>query len=211
MISRIIENAVRVLMLSCLAVAVTGCTKFSERTHARYEIGTPGKVRPAEPGGLYEVKWSATPGGPKKTLAGTQRLVARGAAVGFIRDNDGTILAIAGPDTFPLPSLPNEARLCVWSTSVPKQTQLSKNLEGTGRVAGAGAAVAGLLAMNVLFNSMTGSDSLWLWPGDNDVRIDNATSAHDGKNHSHPEDPRPTPQTTDRGGVPWSTSAKMQP
>ncbi|QOV89291.1 hypothetical protein [Humisphaera borealis] len=126
----ITKNSWQCLTLLYLAAAVVGCTKLSERTHARYDIGTPGKVRPAEPG-----------------------------------------------------------------------------------VAGVSAAVAGLLAMNILFNSVTGSDTLWLWPGGDEACLDGGTPAadQDGKNPGRPDPPKPASKSTDRDEVSWASPAKVQP
>lgn len=194
------------LLLACLVSS--GCTKYSERTHARYELGMPYKMRPAEPGGLYQVKWSATPDGPKHAVPGTQRLVRRGDPVGFMRGLDGQVVAMAGDEWFILPPLPASARQCVWSTEVTKQTQFARNMDGVGQVVAGGAMIGGLLALNVMLNMATGSDELLLfWTDDSNCPdgddFDGSANEDGGKSSG-----RTSKDKSARGAVPWAHPPK---
>jgi hypothetical protein len=111
---------VGVVVVAMLSLLGTGCTKMSERTHAKYELGKPFKFRPAEPGGVYQVKWSATEDGVKYAIQGSQRTVAEGELVGFSMDNSGLLIAIAGESKFPISPLPPDAKFFFWSTEFIK-------------------------------------------------------------------------------------------
>lgn len=121
-ICRLSSVAPGLALLAVLAVMASGCApKMSERTHAKYALGTPFKYRPAEPAGLYQVKWSATEDGPMYVVEGTKRQVDAGELLGFVIDESGHLLAVAGEARFALPPLPNEARYLFWSTEFVKQ------------------------------------------------------------------------------------------
>ncbi|QOV87749.1 hypothetical protein [Humisphaera borealis] len=127
---RIRPIQIALLLLVCVGPFTTGCTKMQERMHARYELGKPFKFRPAEPGGVYEVKWSTTLDGTRYAIEGTKRTVAEGELLGFSLEDNGKLMAIAGESRFPITPVPKDAKFFVWSTQVEKDTQLTKNLKG---------------------------------------------------------------------------------
>src|SRR6476646_5742192 len=50
-------SSVKVLSLLVLAISLTGCATFKDQAHAKYELGTPAKLREVPAGGLYQVQW----------------------------------------------------------------------------------------------------------------------------------------------------------
>lgn len=108
------------LLLTLLTLTlVCGCTKTSERTHARYELGQPFKFRPADPGGEYRVKWSATGEEPWQIILGSERVVAEGELLGFTMENN-VLSAVAGESRFVISPVPRDAKVFVWSTEFVK-------------------------------------------------------------------------------------------
>jgi len=184
------------LLTLVVIVSSAGCTKLSERTHARYELGTPLKLRSAEPGGLYQVKWSATADGPRRTVPGTQRLVRRGEPVGFMRDQDGTVLAVAGQAQFKLTGLPPEATHCVWSTEFPRDSRLAQGVGGAGRLALNGVGLIGLGFLQFLLADDTDEGYCYDWFDPGHSHGDDSRSGGDG-----PADRN----TSSRGTVPWAS------
>lgn len=107
-----------------------GCgPKMSERTHARYELGAPFKYRPAEPGGLYRVKWAPTRDGPWTAVPGSEQTVTQGDLLGFMLDEHGMLIAIAGQTRFPISPLPRDAKVFVWATEFERKTNDAPSAE----------------------------------------------------------------------------------
>ena len=156
---------------------VTGCARWPERTHARYEVGAPAKLRPAADGGLYGVKWSATPDGQRQPVRDAQRVIGQGATIGFAPDDAGRVLAVAGDERFVLDGLPEQARYCFWATRAPVQPGSDEAGGGAAlaeqRVGDALRAIAGL-GMLVAFHSLDGLV---------DACSSNRPSAHAARRH----------------------------
>src|SRR5688500_12439215 len=68
-----------VLCLTCAA----GCAPYKERTHAKYEVGAPPKIRLAQEGGLYQVQWLAVADGKRRAVPAAERILSRGDVIGF--------------------------------------------------------------------------------------------------------------------------------
>jgi len=114
---------VHVLLLS-IALLLIGPAcgpRMSERTHARYLVGAPFKYRPADPGGVYQVKWAPAEEGPWTVMPGTARTVAQGELLGFVLGENGTLTAVAGEQRFSIVPLPADAKIFVWSTEFERK------------------------------------------------------------------------------------------
>jgi hypothetical protein len=115
---------VRSLFLLATTLALTGCATFKEETHARYEVGTPAKLREVPAGGLYQVQWMSEEDGRRHAVPASERILSAGEVFGFGINPNGRVEAVAADEHFPLDHLPANARYCVWTISVQKSPSL---------------------------------------------------------------------------------------
>src|SRR2546425_6992053 len=86
-----------------LAAGADGCTKTGVQRVARFEPGAAWSVQRAAPAASsYKIRYADFAGGGMKTVPGSRRVVDRGEPLGFRTAEDGTLLAVAGDETFPL-------------------------------------------------------------------------------------------------------------
>lgn len=141
-----------VLLPSVLSLA--GCTKTKLYRAARFEPGEEMSITRAAPAdGTYKVKWLNPRDGELHTVHGTERLLFKGQRLGFGRDEDGRVLAVAGEEAFALGRLNRHAGYCVWVGKVKKETKFAgvmrETAEITGRVVATGAVVTGVVALGI--------------------------------------------------------------
>jgi hypothetical protein len=114
----------KALLLLSAALALTGCATFKEVTHAKYEVGTPAKLREVPAGGLYQVQGMLEEGGRRHAVPASERILSAGDVFGFGVNPDGRVEAVAADEHFTLDRLPADARYCVWTISVQKSPSL---------------------------------------------------------------------------------------
>jgi hypothetical protein len=129
-----------------------GCTKTVANRTARFEGNQGGVLEVAPRTGVYKVKYSTPADQDGKSVADSSRVLRQGQHIGFRRDDNGVLFAIAGDEEFEIHNPPADvARFC-WYHRYEKPTQFANNmslaLEATGHVAGT-AAVVGLVGAGV--------------------------------------------------------------
>jgi hypothetical protein len=91
-----------------------GC---QQNTHveriARFQPSDPIKISRTPDVGVYKIKYSTVRDDTLRTLHGSQRMLGKGQPIGFERNDDGELIAVAGDERFPA-MLPEGARFCVW-------------------------------------------------------------------------------------------------
>lgn len=129
-----------------LLAGLAGCTKSATERIARFHPRAAGAdgIRTAAPAtSLYKVKYAGVTGGGLKTVPGSRRAVEFGQPLGFRTGGDGTLLAVAGEETFPLDLPADRVHRVVWCRRVKKPRQFfvetgrvtRVTLEGAGYVA----------------------------------------------------------------------------
>lgn len=160
---------------SVIAVAVCvslvfscGCAGNRLHTMAWFPaFASGGEVKQVAPeSGVYKVKFSTRLHDDDKddlhTLGGTRRVLRQGDFIGFAKDKDGQLYAIAGSEKFPVRQKPGARRVpayFVWSykTEDPVKLEASEWLGDFGRVVFVVAVVAGVGAL-----------VLWSWSQEDD-------------------------------------------
>jgi hypothetical protein len=184
-----------------VAAGVAGCVKNGIERVARYEPGVtggPGVEHVAPASTVYKVKYADVARGELKTVPGSRRGLDYGDRLGFRTADDGTLLAVAGSEVFPLDVPAARVHHVVWCRQVKKPRQFfvetgrvaQGTLEGAGYVAGK-FAEAGL---NAALHTDDGDDEdcdddsgPWNWGGNGH---DDDHSSHDqggggGGDHHH--------------------------
>jgi hypothetical protein len=103
-------------------------------------------VHAAPAASSYKVKYADASGGALKSVPGSRRGVGRGEPLGFQTADDGTLLAVAGDETFPLEVPAGRVHHVVWCRRVQKPRQFFVE---TGRAAQGTLAVSGYVAGKV--------------------------------------------------------------
>jgi hypothetical protein len=173
-------------LIVLLACGAAGCMRTSVRRIARYAPGADPVQRRAPAGWVYKVKYADVAGGEMKTARGSARVVERGAPLGFCTAADGTLLAVAGDEIFPLDAPAERVRFCVWYTRRKEPRQFVKEV---GRVAESTAGAVGYVAGKALeagVNAALNAD------GDDDDDCDDDAGpwnwgggGHDHHSHHH--------------------------
>ena len=141
---RAIRWALVVALCASLALSL-GCSGRQLRTMAWFPARGDGvEVRQVAPrSGVYKIKFSTRPDGDDDdlhTLAGTRRVLHQGDFIGFAKDPDGRLFAIAGSERFPVRQKPGARRVpayFVWSyrTENPVKFNAGEWLADFGRAA----------------------------------------------------------------------------
>lgn len=140
---------IRLLVIG-LVLSSLGCTKKVSSKLATYEIGTPAVTQVVKRGGTYDIRWVGEDGKRHHEFPVNGVKLQKGDVVGIGMTGDGKILALAaGREIGPL-ALPSEARHCLWYHKSTRETQLGKNLEAAGLLAGD---FAGMLLTNAIEDS----------------------------------------------------------
>jgi uncharacterized membrane protein YgcG len=130
-----------------LAAGVAGCMKNGIERVARYQPGAGDQrsvVGVATASSAYKVKYADVARGELKTVRGSRRELDYGDCLGFRTADDGTLLAVAGAEVFPLDVPADRVHHVVWCRRVKKPRQFfvetgrvaQGTLEGAGYVAG---------------------------------------------------------------------------
>src|SRR4051812_31290499 len=108
-----------VLTSSFICLIAGGCMDSSVARVGQHKLSVPVGTASTEfvhEPGLYKVKWVASKD-RSGTVEGSERFFAGGDRVGFETTQEGTLVAIAGNEKFPLEApLPQDARRIVWYT-----------------------------------------------------------------------------------------------
>jgi hypothetical protein len=136
--------------LVCLATMIGlvagGCTQTRVTMVAKYHPGAPARVDRAPDVGVYKIKYAAGPAGEEMhTLHGSKRFLGKGQPVGFVRDEDGQIIAVAGEERFPA-KLPEGARFCVWYFKTKETSNFAREVGDTLAFVGGATLAVGLVA-----------------------------------------------------------------
>ena len=167
------------VIASCAALVLsvcTGCTSTRVKRVARFEPADgPALVqRQAPESAAYKVKFADGSGDELRTLGGSKRIVRRGDLLGFTTSAEGTVIAIAGEEQFPLNKLPPSARYCVWVSREERQTQFARELNKAATTAAVGTLVTVIVA---------GAVSMELWDQQLDDDCDEAEDDEDDNDH----------------------------
>jgi hypothetical protein len=168
------EDSMRVVR-SVIAVAVCVSLVFScgcagQRLHTMAwfpAFATGGEVKQVAPqSGVYKVKFSTRLNDDDEddlhTLGGTRRVLHQGDFIGFAKDGDGQLYAIAGEEKFPVRQKPGARRVpayFVWSYKTEKQPKFD---------AGDWLADVGLAVLFVGAVVGVGALVLWSWSQEDD-------------------------------------------
>jgi hypothetical protein len=139
---------VRALFLSLLA---TSCVRTTTRTAALSKSIHSPELTTVPRDGVYKVKWSRNEGpdwiSDWNGIDWTSRNLHSGDLVGFVHDERGDLIAIAGDERLFVPEVPSDAKYCAWFHKTHHETQFGHNVEQLGRSAAMAAAVVGLTAL----------------------------------------------------------------
>ena len=148
------RDVVRALgLLSCLLMA-GGCMKTQRQTFAKYRPGDDPVTRTVSHSGVYKIKWTDGSSDEWRTAHFSKRLIREGDPIGFSTAPDGTVLATAGDETFPVADVPPTAKYCAWYYKHKEPTRLGRGLTTVVGAAATTALFVGLGAMAL------GGDSL---------------------------------------------------
>lgn len=132
-----------IVVAALLAAGLTGCMKTGIERVVRFQPGGGGDqavVHAAPEGSSYKVKYADASGGGLKTVPGSRRGVGRGEPLGFQTADDGTLLAVAGDETFPLGVPADRVHHVVWCRRVQRPRQFfveaGRAAQGTLEVSG---------------------------------------------------------------------------
>ena len=145
--STVSRLAAHLVIASALAALACGCMKTSVQRIARFEPGRQPVQRHARATSVYKVRYADVAGGKMKTVPGSGRLVSEGEPLGFREAEDGTVIAVAGDEEFPLQAPPGRVRYCVWYRRWKEPRQFAKEV---GRLAQGTAEATGYLAGKTL-------------------------------------------------------------
>ena len=140
------------LVAVSVAVALlgSGCARTRVTMVAKYHPGAPSKVDRTPDVGVYKIKFAAGEAGQAlHTLHGSKRLLGKGQPLGFVRADDGAIIAVAGEERFPA-RLPDGARFCVWYTKSEEPSTFARDLGDTLQFVGGATLAAGLVGALVV-------------------------------------------------------------
>jgi len=177
------------LTLSFICLFNVGCIDTSVTRLGQHKLTAPAGTASTEvvhEPGVYRVKWVASKE-RSGTIEGSERWLLGGDRVGFSRTQEGTLLAIAGKEQFPLDTpLPKGARRVVWYAKHEEPSDLTK---ATGTVlGGAGSAivVGGVLVGVAVLESALHTDDC----DDDDTpsewrQSDRQDTRHRGHYHRH--------------------------
>ena len=125
-----------VCLATCVGLIAGGCTQTRIDMVAKYHPGTPSKVDRTPDVGVYKIKFAAGDARAKlHTLHGSKRFLGKGQPLGFVRGDDGAVIAVAGEERFPA-KLPPHARFCVWYTKTEEPTDLARGAEDAREILG---------------------------------------------------------------------------
>jgi len=172
-----------IVVAALLAAGVAGCMKGGLQRVARFAPGEGGDGavrRPAPAASSYKVKYADAAGGELKTVPGSKRGVGRGEPLGFQTADDGTLLAVAGDETFPLEVPAGRVHHVVWCRRVQRPRQFfvetgraaQGTLEVSGYVAGKIAEAGVRTALHLDDNEDEDCDDdsgPWNWNGGSDA------------------------------------------
>jgi len=135
-------GAVIVLITS---VAAFGCVHTVTQQVAPFktDLPDPAVTKRAPESAVYQVK--VFDHGKYRGVAGTERLVSRGDALGFRTAADGSLYGVAGDEAIPLRLPPRRA--VAWYAVYEKQTHLGREVEKALGAAGDVATTAGALGL----------------------------------------------------------------
>jgi hypothetical protein len=136
-------------------VLAPGCAKQYVAKVATFEPTQQASVIEQAPHtGNYSLQFTAQRKYLKTPLYASDRWVQRGDALGFKKNDDGSIVAVCGLEQIPIESMPPKATHVMWyhKSKVPTQfgKEVNKALRATGEVAtvaGTCVAIAGLAAL----------------------------------------------------------------
>ena len=150
------------LLLAVASVLSTGCASAGPKARlGRFEPDTTASLAVAPETGVYTLMWI---GGDERTppVDVTQRIVRAGGPLGFTRADDGTVIARAGDETFPIADeIPTDTGRLVWHTRGPEEGAdvghaLSSIVHGAGTVG----LVAGAVVLKAIVEGGDDDDDL---------------------------------------------------
>ena len=147
-----------VIIFACVAGAgAGGCARWDVTRVARFEPARAAAdvQRPAPQSAVYRVKYASTTGRDLRTLGGTRRVISEGTPLGFARETDGAVVALAGGERIALDNLPPAARYCVWTCKERRPTQFTREVGKAATAAGGAALVGGLVVGAVALEMAT--------------------------------------------------------
>jgi hypothetical protein len=176
------------------------------RRIARYTPGADPVQRRAPAPWEYKVKYADVAGGEMKTAPGSARVVDRGEPLGFRTADDGSIIAVAGDDSFPLDAPAKRVRFCVWYGRHKEPRQFVKEVgrvaDGTAQTVGYVAGKAVEAGVNAALDGGDDGDGCdddagpWNWGGGHDHH-----SQHNGGGHHHAGHGGGNPKPKPTGGA----------
>src|SRR5262249_50841879 len=123
----------------CLISAMicgSGCMKYDKSQVAGYTLGADQSLGVVPKGGIYSVRWTDHPGGALQAMDGTDIMLDHGDLAGFVKDEEGKLVAISGPRHLALDQLPAKARYVVWYHNERVKTQFGKEVDKAANVTG---------------------------------------------------------------------------
>ena len=131
------------LLLALFVTGGSGCTRTRLTRVARFEpaLASDAIYKSAPRSAEYKVKYAVAGGDGLKGVGGTKRIVRRGDALGFTTTPEGTVIAVAGQEQFPLDKMPASARYCVWVSREERPTQFTREVGKVAAVAATGVLV----------------------------------------------------------------------
>jgi hypothetical protein len=185
--------------------------KTSVQRIARFEPGSQPVQRHARATSLYKVRYADLGSGRMKTVPGSARMIAEGEPLGFLTGEDGTLIAVAGDEAFPLDAPADQVRYCVWYRRWKRPRQFAKEVgkaaQGAAEATGYLAGKASEAGVSAALNSDDDDDDCdddagpWNWGGGGSH--DHHSHHHGGGDGDHggtkPPKPHPKPPDDDNG------------
>src|SRR5215203_5097738 len=125
---RIAVPVVRVAAAVLLACGAAGCMRADVTRVARYQPGAAPLHKAAPEDSTYTVRYATVGQRKMRTVHGSARVVERGQPLGFRTAEDGTLLAVAGDEEFPLDAPADQVRKCIWYSRRKEPRQFVKEV-----------------------------------------------------------------------------------